>query len=157
MSELILTPVFSANEQRVIRRALRLLEKYQRHPGEQFLATTFTKVWLQLNLAQQEREAFMVLYLDNQNRLLAYETLALGTINHVEVYPREIVKSALRHNAAAVILAHNHPSGTTEVSRQDKHITDQIIKALALVDVRVLDHFIVGAGDIVSFAECGWL
>lgn len=157
MSELILTPAFSANEQRVIRRALRLLEKYQRHPGEQFLATTFTKVWLQLLLAQQEREAFMVLYLDNQNRLLEHETLALGTINHVEVYPREIVKSALRYNAAAVILAHNHPSGETEPSRQDKHITDQIIKALALVDVRVLDHFIIGGGDIISFAECGWL
>ncbi|WP_151993952.1 RadC family protein [Buttiauxella massiliensis] len=157
MSELILTPAFPPNEQRVIRRAMRLLEKYQRHPGEQFLATTFTKVWLQLNLSQQEREAFMVLYLDNQHRLLEYETLALGTINHVEVHPREIVKSALRHNAAAVILAHNHPSGAAEASQQDKHLTSQVIKALALVDVRVLDHFIIAGGDTISFAERGWL
>ncbi|HAG2456023.1 TPA: hypothetical protein G8Y18_004529, partial [Salmonella enterica] len=117
MSAFILTPAFPVNEQRIIRRAMRRLEKYQRNPGEQFLATSFTKIWLQLRLARQEREIFMVLYLDNQNRLLEHETLFLGTVNSTEVHPREIVKSALRHNAAAVIIAHNHPSGTTEASR----------------------------------------
>lgn len=100
---------------------------------------------------------FVVLYLDNQNRLLEHETLFLGTINSTEVHPREIVKSALRHNAAAVILAHNHPSGVTEPSRADRLITTNIVKTLDLVKVRVLDHFIIGAGDVLSFAERGWL
>ncbi|EAA1889027.1 DNA repair protein RadC [Salmonella enterica subsp. enterica serovar Fluntern] len=157
MSAFILTPAFPVNEQRIIRRAMRRLEKYQRNPGEQFLATSFTKIWLQLRLARQEREIFMVLYLDNQNRLLEHETLFLGTVNSTEVHPREIVKSALRHNAAAVIIAHNHPSGTTEASRADRLITTKIEKALALVDVRVLDHFIIGDGNTLSFAEMGWL
>lgn len=89
---------------------------------------------------------FVVLYLDNQNRLLEHETLFLGTINSTEVHPREIVKSALRHNAAAVILAHNHPSGVAEPSRADRLITTNIVKTLDLVKVRVLDHFIIGAG-----------
>ncbi|WP_336708609.1 MULTISPECIES: RadC family protein [unclassified Cedecea] len=151
-----LPSVFPANEQRVIRRALRLLEKYQRQPGEQFLSTCFTKTWLQLQLAHQEREVFIVMYLDNQHRLLEREILFTGTLSHIEVHPREVVKSALRHNAAAVILAHNHPSGSAEISQQDKHITQRIVKALALVDVRVLDHLVVG-NDVVSFAELGLL
>ena len=149
-----LSPVFPANEQRIIRRALRLLEKYQRQPGEQFLSTSFTKTWLQLQLAHQEREVFIVMYLDNQHRLLEREILFTGTLSHTEVHPREVVKSALKHNAAAVILAHNHPSGSAEISQQDKHITQRIVKALALVDVRVLDHLVVG-NDVVSFAEQG--
>ncbi|WPU21962.1 DNA repair protein RadC [Cedecea neteri] len=149
-----LSPVFPANEQRIIRRALRLLEKYQRQPGEQFLSTSFTKTWLQLQLAHQEREVFIVMYLDNQHRLLEREILFTGTLSHIEVHPREVVKSALKHNAAAVILAHNHPSGSAEISQQDKHITQRIVKALALVDVRVLDHLVVG-NDVVSFAEQG--
>lgn len=157
MSEFNLTSAFPINEQRIIRRAMRLLEKYQRQPGEQFIATGFTKNWLQLRLARQEREIFMALYLDNQNRLLEHETLFLGTINNTEVHPREIVKSALRHNAAAVILAHNHPSGVTDASKADRTITDRIVNALNLVEVRVLDHFIIGDGDTLSFAEMGWL
>lgn len=157
MAELILTPTFPVNELRIIRRAMRLLEKYQRNPGEQFLDASFTKIWLQLRLARQEREIFMALYLDNQNRLLEHETLFLGTINNTEVHPREIVKSALRHNAAAVILAHNHPSGITDASKADRTITDRVVNALDLVEVRVLDHFIIGDGDTLSFAERGWL
>ena len=157
MSTINLSPVFPANEQRVIQRALRLLEKYQRQPSESFTSTSLTKTWLQLHLARQEREMFVVLYLDNQNRLLEHETLFLGTINSTEVHPREIVKSALRHNAAAVILAHNHPSGVAEPSRADRLITTNIVKTLDLVKVRVLDHFIIGAGDVLSFAERGWL
>ncbi|WP_395274748.1 DNA repair protein RadC [Enterobacter bugandensis] len=157
MSGLIITSAFSVNDQRIIRRALRLLEKYQRQPGEQFLAASYTKTWLQLHLARQEREVFVVLYLDNQHRLLEHETLFLGTINHIEVHPREIMKSALRHNAAAVILAHNHPSGITDASKADRIITDRIVNALNLVEVRVLDHFIIGDCDTLSFAEMGWL
>lgn len=151
MSELMLSPVFLANEQRIIRRALRLLEKYQRQPSESFTSTSFTKTWLQLQMAHQEREVFIVMYLDNQHCLLERETLFTGTLSHTEVH-REVVKSALKHNAAAVILAHNHPSGTTEISQQDKHITQRIVKALALVEVRVLDHLVVG-NEVVSFAE----
>ena len=157
MSEFNLTSAFPINEQRIIRRAMRLLEKYQRQPGEQFIATGFTKNWLQLRLARQEREIFMALYLDNQNRLLQHETMFLGSVNSTEVHPREIVKSALRHNAAAVILAHNHPSGITDASKADRTITDRIVNALNLVEVRVLDHFIIGDGDTLSFAEMGWL
>lgn len=157
MSAFILTPAFPVNKQRIIRRAIRLLEKYQRNPGEQFLDASFTKIWLQLRLTRQEREIFMALYLDNQNRLLEHETLFLGTINNTEVHPREIVKSALRHNAAAVILAHNHPSGVTDASKADRTITDRIVNALNLVEVRVLDHFIIGDGDTLSFAKRGWL
>lgn len=157
MSELILPSVFPVNEQRVIRRAMRVLERYQRQPGEQFLAANCAKSWLQLYLTRQEREVFVVLYLDNQHRLLEHETLFLGTISHTEIHPREIVKSALCHNAAAVIIAHNHPSGVTEASKSDRTITSRIVDALALVEVRVLDHFIIGDGDILSFAEQGWL
>lgn len=157
MPELILPPAFTVNEQRIIRRAMRLLEKYQRQPGEQFLAASCTKTWLQLHLARREREVFVVLYLDNQHRLLEYETLFLGTINHTEVHPREIVKFALRHNAAAVIIAHNHPSGITDASKADRTITSRIVSALSLIEVRVLDHFIIGDGNILSFAERGWL
>ncbi|GKK69850.1 MULTISPECIES: RadC family protein [Enterobacteriaceae] len=156
MSEINLPPDLPVTEARTIRRALRLLEKYQRQPGEQFNSTTFTKTWLQLRLALQEREVFLVLYLDNHNRLLECETLFTGTINHTEVHPREVVKLALRHNAAAVILAHNHPSGETEPSKQDRNITQHLVKALAMVEVRVLDHLIVGI-DVLSFAERGWL
>lgn len=157
MSELILPPIFPMNEQRTIRRAMRLLEKYQRQPSEQFLAASCTKSWLQLYLARQEREVFVVLYLDNQHRLLEHETLFLGTINHTEIHPREIVKSALRHNAAAVIIAHNHPSGVTDASKSDRAIASRIVNSLGLVEVRVLDHFIIGDGDTLSFAERGWL
>lgn len=156
MFALNISPVFTANEQRVIRRALHLLEKYQRQPSEPFISTSVTKTWLQLQMAHLEREAFIVMYLDNQHCLLERETLFSGTLSHTEVHPREVVKSALKHNAAAVILAHNHPSGTTEISLQDKHITQRIVKALALVDVRVLDHLVVG-NEVVSFAELGWL
>ena len=156
MSTINLSPVFPANEQRVIQRALRLLEKYQRQPSESFTSASLTKTWLQLQMAHLERKVFIVMYLDNQHCLLERETLFTGTLSHTEVHPREVVKSALKHNAAAVILAHNHPSGTTEISQQDKYVTQRIAKALALVEVRVLDHLVVGK-EVVSFAECGLL
>lgn len=157
MSELALSPVFPANEQRIIRRALRLVEKYQRQPGDAFISTSFAKNWLQLQFANQEREVFIVMYLDNQHCLLEREILFTGTLSHTEVHPREVVKSALRHNAAAVIIAHNHPSGTTDISQADRHITQRIVDVLALVEVRVLDHLVVGGSDVISFAERGWL
>lgn len=107
-------------------------------------------------LTGYERETFACLFLDNRHRIIAREVLFLGTINAATVHPREIVKRALTHNAAAVILAHNHPSGVAEPSAADRAITREIGNALTLIDVRLLDHFVVG-DDIVSFAERGLL
>ncbi|WP_233114209.1 RadC family protein [Aggregatibacter actinomycetemcomitans] len=111
------------------------------------------KMYLQTELANTEREIFMVLFLDNQHRLIKQERLFLGTINKAMVYPREIIKEALACNAAAIILAHNHPSGVAEPSISDKQITDTIRQAADLVDIRVLDHFVIGNGRYFSFAE----
>ena len=99
----------------------------------------------------------MVLFLDPQNRVQAQESLFEGTLTQANVYPREVVKRALYHNAASVIFAHNHPSGIAEPSRADENLTQALKSALALVDVRVLDHFIVAGNSIISFAERGLL
>ena len=147
----------SPGEQRTIRRALNLLAKQLREPGVAFTSTHVTRDWLRLHLTGLEREVFIVLWLDNQNRLLAQETLFTGTINRTTVHQRELVKSAMKHNAASAVLAHNHPSQLAEPSQTDRQITDRIKTALELVDVRVLDHMVVGGLDIVSFAERGWL
>ncbi|WP_199063763.1 DNA repair protein RadC [Serratia sp. ASV30] len=147
----------SPGEQRTIRRALNLLAKQLREPGVAFTSTRVTRDWLRLHMTGLEREIFVVLWLDNQNRLIAHETLFKGTINSTTVHPRELVKSAMKHNAASAVLAHNHPSQLAEPSQADRQITDRIKTALELVDVRVLDHLIVGGLDIVSFAERGWL
>lgn len=146
----------SLTSHRTIKRALTLLENHLREPGVAFTSTPFSRDWVRLQLAGQERELFMVLLLDNQNRLLGHETLFLGSITSTEIHPREVVKAALRHNAAAAIFAHNHPSGYAEPSDADRHITERLKKALALVEIRVLDHLIVGRKEIVSFAERGW-
>ncbi len=140
-----------------IRRALNLLENQLREPGVAFCNTDVTRDWLRLHLAGKEREVFMGLFLDNQHRLITHEALFNDTINRVDVYPREVVKLALRSNVAAVILAHNHPSGQAEPSKSDRFITDKLTQALALVDVRVLDHLVFGGMNVVSFAERGWL
>ena len=114
--------------------------------------------WLRLKLATRQHEVFMALWLDAQNRLLKAEELFSGSLTQTSVYPREVVKSALLHNAAAVILAHNHPSGLAEPSRADELLTRSLKDALALVDVKVLDHFIVaGNTPPLSFAERGLL
>lgn len=142
---------------RTIKRALNLLEKHLRQPGVAFTTATAARDWVTLKLAGLEREVFMVLYLDNQHRLIEHETLFMGTISHIDVQPREIVKAALLRNAAAVILVHNHPSGHAEPSEADRSMTEKVKQALALVDIRTLDHLVVGHGDVVSFAERGWL
>lgn len=113
--------------------------------------------YLKLQLADLAHEVFAVLFLDAQHRLIAYEPLFRGTLTQTSVYPREVLKRALDHNAAAVLLAHNHPSGVAEPSRADEYLTQTLKTALALVDVRVLDHFVVGRGELVSFAERGLL
>ncbi len=113
--------------------------------------------WLRLSLGSREHETFCVLFLDNQNRLIASEDMFRGTLTEARVYPREVLKQALSYNAAAVILAHNHPSGVAEPSMADRQLTRQLAEALALVDIRVLDHFIVTSHGIASLAEAGWL
>lgn len=114
------------------------------------------KEFLKFKLAPYEREVFGVMMLNSQHALIDFEELFFGTVNMASVYPREIVKAVLKNNAAAVILAHNHPSGEAEPSQADKHITQRIQQALALVDVEVLDHIVVGK-ESVSFAERGLL
>lgn len=111
--------------------------------------------YLTIQLRTLQQEVFMVLYLDSQNQLLKDEILFYGTINAASVYPREVVKAALKNNAAAVIFAHNHPSGVAEPSQADKLITTKLQQALNLVDINVLDHIIVGGKNCVSFAERG--
>jgi DNA repair protein RadC len=114
--------------------------------------------WLRLALAHLHHEVFLALWLDAQNRLIAEEELFRGTLTQTSVFPREVVKHALARNAAAVILAHNHPSGVAEPSAADEQLTRSLKQALALVDVRVVDHFIVaGTATPLSFAECGLL
>lgn len=116
-----------------------------------------TKRYLQAHLRPYQREVFLCLYLDNQHAVLSTEELFFGTIDGASVYPREVVKRCLHNNAAAVIFAHNHPSGVAEPSQADRHITERLREALNLVDIRVLDHLIVGDGEVVSLAERGWL
>lgn len=113
------------------------------------------KDYLQLHLANKKHECFAVLFLDNQHKLLALEELFRGTLAQTSVYPREVVLRALHHHAAAVVLAHNHPSGTVQPSRADEALTQALKAALALVDVRVLDHMIVAPGLALSMAEKG--
>ncbi len=113
--------------------------------------------YLKARLRHEPHEVFGCLFLDTRHRVLAFEALFHGTIDGASVYPRQVVKRALAHNAAAVILTHNHPSGIAEPSQADRLLTTRLKDALALVDVRVLDHFIVGDGEPLSMAEHGWL
>ncbi|MCF6281986.1 MAG: DNA repair protein RadC [Candidatus Polarisedimenticolaceae bacterium] len=122
--------------------------------GQALTSPDTTRDYLQLKLAHYEHEVFCVLWLDNRHRVIAFEELFRGTIDGASVYAREVVKSALQHNAAACIFCHNHPSGIPEPSQSDKHITQRLKDALSLVEVRSLDHIIVGEQSY-SFAEHG--
>ncbi len=136
-------------------------EMTKRHLNEQltrenvFTSADLVKHYLKTHLQIAPREVFAVLFLDSQHRLINYKELFYGTIDAAAVYPREVVKAALKANAAACILAHNHPSGIAEPSQADILVTDKIKKALDLVDIRLLDHFIVGDGSPISLAERG--
>jgi len=138
-----------------------VLELAKRAINEELKETTAlsspeaVKKYLQLLLANKMHESFAVLFLDIKNRLIASEELFRGTLNHASVYPREVVKAALSHNAAALILAHNHPSGSCDPSRADIDLTHNLQQALGLVDIKVLDHFIVANPHVYSFAEHG--
>lgn len=135
------------------RRALR--ERLDR--GAALSSPQAVRDYLRLMLQHRPHEVFGVVFLDAQNRVLAVEELFRGTLTQTSVYPREVVKRALANNAAAVIFTHNHPSGIAEPSRSDEALTITLRQALALVDVKVLDHFVIGAGSAMSFAERGLL
>ena len=132
-----------------------LLETISR--GDAFENPTVTRRFLSAKLRHQGHEVFGVLFLDNAHRVIAFEELFHGTINGASVYPRVVLQRALAHNAAAVIFAHNHPSGVAEPSTADRQITDTLCNVLSMVDIRVLDHFVIGESEAVSFAERGLL
>jgi len=132
-----------------------LRERVER--GEPLTDPATVKRWLVTRLSECPREVFCVIFLDNRHRVIAFEELFHGTLDGCSVHPREVVKQALQNNAAAVIFAHNHPSGIAEPSDADRRLTQRLKDALALVDVRTLDHFVIGGAEAVSFAERGLL
>lgn len=141
----------------LISAALAELESRLRKPGAAFSTPGDAKSYVRLHLAEQEHESFCVMWLDHRNQLIAFEELFRGTVNGTAVYPREVVKRALQINAAAVILVHNHPSGVAEPSSADNVLTSRLKDALSIVEVRIIDHLVVGSHDVVSFSERGIL
>ena len=140
----------------IVEKALKYIES-QFERGEPFTSPDSARRYFTLRLGIREHEVFTVAYLDSKHRLIACEEMFRGTIDGASVYPREIVKDALKHNAAAVIFAHNHPSGVPEPSSADQTLTKRLKAALALLDIRVLDHIIVGGHTYTSFSERGLL
>ena len=147
-------PVKYVQLQAVLEMARRALEEKMKS-GDAMSSPQSVRDYLRLTLQGKKHEIFVGIFLDAQNRTIAAEELFQGTLTQTSVYPREVVKRALHHNAAAMIFAHNHPSGVAEPSRADEMLTQSLKQALALVDVNVLDHFIVGGGTAMSFAERG--
>lgn len=145
-----------AQLQAVLEMARRHLAEQLAH-GDALTSPDLTRRYLLSQLRDRDYEVFACLLLDNQHRVLKYHELFRGTIDGAAVYPREVVKLALSQGAAAVILAHNHPSGVAEPSQADRALTDRLQQALGLVDIRVLDHLVVGDGYCESFAERGWI
>lgn len=145
-----------ASPVQILEAARNVIEQQLRR-GTQFSAPHVVREFLVAKLAGLPHEVFAMLFLDNQHRLIEYVELFRGTIDGASVYPREVVKETLSRNAAAVILVHNHPSGATEPSAADRHMTERLRQALGLVDVRVLDHIIVAGNATTSFAERGLL
>jgi len=141
-------------QDQTIRRALKILSARMRN-ADALSSPGAVRDYLRLLLTGKEHEVFVCVFLDAQNRVIACDELFRGTLTQTSVYPREVVKTSLSHNAAAVILCHNHPSGVSEPSSADRALTRTLTEALALVDVRVLDHFIVCSAGGMSFAERG--
>nr|WP_200832232.1 DNA repair protein RadC [Cognatazoarcus halotolerans] len=133
---------------------LRELREQMRN-GPLMTSPQILRDWLRLYCAKLENEVFLVIYLDAQHRLIEAEELFRGTLTQTSVYPREVVKGALARNASALAVAHNHPSGEAEPSRADEMLTQTLKSALSLVDVRVIDHFVVAGDRVISFAERG--
>jgi DNA repair protein RadC len=143
-----------ANADEVLQQARHVLSRRVRR-GAPMSSPQAVKDFLRLGIGTLEHEMFTVVFLDAQHRLIAVKEMFRGTVSQTSVYPREVLKEALVLNAAAVILAHNHPSGLAEPSRADEFLTQTLKAALAMVDVRVLDHFVVAGVDVTSMAERG--
>ena len=148
------TPAVSS-EDAIIAKALAILDSRMRKTGQAFGCPDDVKAYCCLNIGTLPHEVFGVLFLDAKHRLLAYEEMFRGTITQTSVYPREVVKAAIAHNSVAVVLTHNHPSGSTDPSRADTALTQTLKSALAMIDVKVLDHVIVSGGQSLSMAERG--
>lgn len=146
-----------AREDLAIYRALKILESRARTESYAITGTTTTRDYLRLALGGEDKEVFAVVFLDSGNRVITIEKMFFGTLSQNTVYPREVARRALLHNAASVILAHNHPGGAAEPSQADIWLTNRLSEVLALVDIRVLDHFIITAAAVASFYERGWL
>ena len=148
--------MFSKKEIAVLEEARTILaSKFNTNPV--FSSSADVRLYLQAALAPREQEVFAVMFLNNRSQLIRYVEMFFGTIDAASVYPREVAKLALELNAAAVIFAHNHPSGIAEPSIADQKITSRLAECLAYFDIRVLDHLIVGHGSVTSFAERGLL
>jgi len=145
------------HEDMIIEMAMEYLAKRLREPGAPLQSPSAVVDFLKLNMAQREHEVFGVLFLDNRNAVIRYEEMFRGTIDRGSVYPREVAKAALACNATGVIVAHNHPSQIAEPSRADQLITEKLQEALALLDIRLLDHVVIGGMNHFSFTERGWL
>jgi len=145
------------SEDSIIAKALAILEGRMRTPGQSFSSPEDVKAYLRLTIGDKPHEVFVVLFLDVQNRLIACEEMFRGTLTQTSVYPREVVLQALHHQASAVVLSHNHPSGSVQPSRADESLTQTMKTTLALIDVRVLDHIIVAPNAALSMAERGLL
>lgn len=146
----------AVRDDRAIAKALKILDKQMRQ-GDALTSPQAVRDYLRLSIGTREREVFVVILLDAQHRVIANEELFQGTLTQTAIHPREVVKTALKHNAAAAIFSHNHPSGIAEPSHADELLTRTLKSALALVDIRVLDHFIVAGPSCLSFAERGLL
>lgn len=151
------TMAISIPEQNIIDQAAAILDREAKKKGgaKQLTSPMIVRQYLRFAIEAKEHEVFVAIFLDTQHRVIESVELFRGTIDQSSVYPREVVKEAFKHNAAAVIFAHNHPSGQPEPSAADRKITERLKEALGTLDIRVLDHLVVGAGDIVSFAERG--
>lgn len=145
------------NDQQIIDKALEILANKLARPEAFITKPIDAHNFLKLKIGALEHEVFGVLFLNNRHGIIKYVEMFRGTIDGAAIHPREVVKEALKHNAAAVIIAHNHPSGNVEPSRADRAITARLVDALNLIDIRVLDHIIVGTVDTCSFAERGLL
>lgn len=145
------------DEEDILRRASAILEARLRVPERYIKSPGDTTSYLRLKFNGLEYESFRVLFLDNQHGLIAHQEMFRGTIDGASVHPREVVKAALQFNAAALILSHNHPSGVATPSQADRRITERLKSAMLLVDVRILDHIVVGGTETYSFAEHGLL
>lgn len=148
---------YSPKEAAIILKAQSIVAEKMRTYGTAITSSRLATQYLQLELANKEHEEFHVLFLSNSHKVIATEAMFRGSVDGASVYTREVVKAALKHNANAVVFAHNHPSGTTEPSVADRQITNRLVSALELIDIRVIDHIIIAGSETVSFAERGLL